>query len=81
MLNFGQNTNKRAMMYLPKRYWSSIADFYKDRDGWWIRLKSDGNYILRGYSFKGYASEYAIHEDTQKAAIAAFKQHVTEKEN
>lgn len=62
------------MMYLPKRYWPYVTDFYRDCDGWWICLRNDGPYIL-----DGYASDYTIHEDTQTAAVAAFREYVKEK--
>lgn len=59
---------------IPKKYRNSIADFYKDEDGWWIELKSDGEYIL-----DGYYSSYTIHEDTKANALREFRFYITEK--
>ena len=59
---------------IPKRYRDSIADFYKDEDGWWIVLKESGKYFLDGY----YAT-HTIHEDTKADALREFRTYITER--
>ena len=49
---------KELLSYIPKVYRNSIIDFYKDQDGYWLSLKTTGEYILQGYY-----SDYLIHED------------------
>lgn len=68
---------KKYLKYLPKRYHSSINDFYKDEDGWWIVLKSNGKYQ---FDERRYGSSYTLHEDTLKEALAAFRECIIEKE-
>lgn len=63
--------NKRLNL-IPARYRSAVIDFYKDCDGWWITINSEGP-----YHFSGYYAEYTIHEDTQKEAVEAFKEYIT----
>lgn len=60
---------------LPKQYRSSVTDFYKDDDGWWICLSSRGQ-----YEFRFYESRYTIHEDTLKDALDNFRMCIREKE-
>lgn len=50
---------KPLMKYVPQKYYSSIRDFYKDSEGYWLCLKADGDYI-----FENYFSEHTIHENT-----------------
>lgn len=57
---------------LPKQYQFAVKDFYKDADGWWICLDTNGP-----YEFDGYASQYTIHEDTQLEAIRQFRSCVS----
>lgn len=59
---------------LPKQYRESVHDFYKDDDGWWICLNSNGL-----YEFAGYESKYTIHEDTQLEAIRQFRNCIQRK--
>lgn len=33
---------KPLMKYVPQKYYSSIRDFYKDSEGYWLCLKADG---------------------------------------
>lgn len=40
---------KPLMKYVPKKYYSSIRDFYKDSEGYWLCLKADGDYIFENY--------------------------------
>lgn len=49
---------------LPRQYRDSVRDFYKDCDGWWICLDSNGP-----YEFSSYNSQYTIHEDTLSEAM------------
>ena len=37
---------KPLMKYVPQKYYSSIRDFYKDSEGYWLCLKADGDYIF-----------------------------------
>lgn len=37
---------KPLMKYVPQKYYSSIRDFYKDSEGYWLCLKADGDYII-----------------------------------
>lgn len=41
---------KPLMKYVPQKYYSSIRDFYKDSEGYWLCLKADGDYILKTIS-------------------------------
>lgn len=40
---------KPLMKYVPQKYYSSIRDFYKDSEGYWLCLKADGDYIFENY--------------------------------
>lgn len=62
---------KPLMKYVPKKYYSSIRDFYKDSEGYWLCLKADGDYI-----FENYFSEHTIHENTIRnlTAFATFEE-------
>lgn len=66
----------RWLKMIPAKYRDAVKDFYKDSDGWWITLNCDGL-----FHFVDYYSEYTIHEDTQKEALAAFKQNIQRKVN
>ena len=57
------------MKGIPKKYQTSVKDFYKDEDGWWIVLKHDSEWVLEEY----YA-ERVIHEDTKAEAVAVLKE-------
>ena len=59
---------------IPKKYHSSIRDFYKDEDGWWMILKQDGQYVL-----DGYCAEYTIHEDTKAEVLYALMTFVVKR--
>lgn len=67
--------NNSLMKYVPKKYHSSIKDFYKDDDGYWLCLKADGDYIL-----KDYLSEYTIHENTIKEIMTAFREYIARRQ-
>lgn len=67
---------KELMSYIPKKYRSCIADFYKDNEDltYWLSLKSDGKYHL-----EGYFAEYTIHENTITEVLQVFRQHIKER--
>lgn len=70
---------KELIEYIPKKYRSSVVDFYKEfEDGntYWLTLKHDGMYYL-----SGYFSEYTIHEDTIFDVLRVLREHITEKES
>lgn len=56
------------MSYIPKKYHASIADFYKDQDGYWLYLKENGEYVLQFYD-----ANYVIHEDTINDILEVFR--------
>lgn len=60
---------------LPRQYRDSVRDFYKDCDGWWICLDSNGP-----YEFSSYNSQYTIHEDTLSEAMEQFRACIHRKE-
>lgn len=66
--------NKPLMKYVPKKYYSSIRDFYKDSEGYWLCLKANGDYIL-----EGYFSEYTIHENTINEVMMVFREFIVRK--
>lgn len=67
--------NKTLMKYVPKKYHSSIRDFYKDSEGYWLCLKADGDYI-----FESYFSEHTIfHENTINEVMTAFRKSIVRK--
>jgi len=57
------------MKYLSQKYYSSIRDFYKDSEGYWLCLKADGDYI-----FENYFSEHTINE-----VMTAFRKSIVRK--
>ena len=57
------------MKYVPQKYYSSIRDFYKDSEGYWLCLKADGDYI-----FENYFSEHTIHK-----VMTAFRKSIVRK--
>lgn len=65
---------KPLMKYVPKKYYSSIRDFYKDSEGYWLCLKADGDYI-----FENYFSEHTIHENTINEVMTAFRKSIVRK--
>ena len=62
---------KPLMKYVPQKYYSSIRNFYKDSEGYWLCLKADGDYI-----FENYFSEYTIHENTINEVMTAFRKSI-----
>lgn len=60
---------KPLMKYVPQKYYSSIRDFYKDSEGYWLCLKADGDYI-----FENYFSEHTINE-----VMTAFRKSIGRK--
>lgn len=64
----------RYIEKLPKECRSSVRDFYKDDDGWWISLDHNG-----AYEFTGSNAQYTIHEDTLKEALAEFRDCIRRK--
>lgn len=65
---------KPLMKYVPKKYYSSIRDFYKDSEGYWLCLKADGDYI-----FENYFSEHTIHENTINEVMTEFRKSIVQK--
>lgn len=61
---------KNLLDYIPKKHKNAVADFYKDCDGYWLKLRD-------GYIMEDYYAARVIHEDTIKDTLAVLRQCVT----